>query len=279
MHRSSAGTLQRNGSTIHYWLSGPEGRPLVAFTHGAGLGHRMFDMQVEALADEYRVLTWDVRGQAHSQPMGRDFSIASCAADLLALIRNAGYEQAVVVGESMGSYIAQEFVYRYPQQALALVSIGATGITQVHARIDRWGLSVTPKLIRWLPYRIVRDITAGNSGITEVAQQHAYHSLLEIRQRDFARSMGAIPRGLHPEPGYVIPVPALLTHGVYDRIVRVPAYAPGWHAQQPNSILVAIPEAGHNANQDNPAFFNRILLDFLHQHVPSTRVPEPMCLH
>lgn len=269
MQRSSAGTLQRNRSTIHYWLSGPEGRPLVAFTHGAGLGHRMFDAQVEALAGEYRVLTWDVRGQGKSQPMGRDFSIASCAADLLALIQNAGYEQAVVVGESMGSYISQEFVYRYPQHARALVSIGATGITQVHARVDRLALNFTPRLIRWLPYRIVRQITADNAGITEAAQQHAYLSLLDIRQRDFARSMGAIPRAIHPEPDYIIPVPALLTHGVYDRIVRVPAYAPGWHAQQPNSISVAIPDSGHNANQDNPAFFNRILLDFLHQHVPA----------
>jgi len=32
---------------------------------------------------------------------------------------------------------------------------------------------------------------------------------------------------------------------------------------------VVIPLAGHNANQDNPEFFNRVLLDFLAEHYPA----------
>lgn len=261
--------LERSGSTLYYYLTGPEGRPLVTFTHGAGLGHRMFGAQVDALAGEYRVLTWDVRGYDRSGPVGKDFGIASCAADLLALVDAEGCEQAVVVGESMGSYIAQEYVYRNPDRARALVSIGATGITQVHARVDMTLLYLLPRLIRWLPYRFVRYVTGLGAGITREAQQYAYHALVKIRQRNMARAMGAIPRGLHPEPDYVIPVPTLLTHGVRDTFIRIPAYAPGWNAAQPNSRLVAIPDAGHNANMDNPDFFNRTLLDFLREHVPT----------
>ena len=261
-------TLKRNGGSIYYWLSGPRDAPLVTLTHGAGLGHRMFDAQVAALTGEYRVLTWDVRGYDRSQPMGRKFSIGSCAADLLALVEAAGCEQAVVVGESMGSYVAQEYVYRTPNRARALVSIGATGITQYHAWIDRFTLGMTPRFIRLMPYEMVKRITAEGSGISDFAEHYCYEALGKIRQRDMARMMAAIPRGLHHEPAYVIPVPTLLTHGMQDNIVRIPAYAPGWAAAQPNAELAAIPKAGHNVNQDNPEAFNRVLLDFLHRHVP-----------
>lgn len=261
-------TLQRDGRSIAYWLAGPEGRPLVTLTHGAGLGHRMFDAQVAALVSAYRVLTWDLAGYDRSQPMGRNFSIRSCADDLLALVEAAGYQQAVVVGESLGSYIAQEYVYRTPERALALVSIGATGITQVHARPDRFALRLLPRLIRWLPYRFVRFATGLGAGVTREAQQYAYHALTRIRQRDFARMMNAIPHGLHPDPTYQVPVPTLLTHGERDTFIRIPAYAPGWAATIPTVRVVGLPDAGHNANMDNPDAFNRALLDFLHAYVP-----------
>ncbi|NDJ61253.1 MAG: hypothetical protein GYB67_09020, partial [Chloroflexi bacterium] len=53
--------LERDGTAIHYWLAGPETAPLVTFTHGALMDHRMFLPQVAALVPEYRVLVWDVR--------------------------------------------------------------------------------------------------------------------------------------------------------------------------------------------------------------------------
>src|SRR5690606_35567557 len=109
-----------------------------------------------------------------------DFGIASCAADLLALVEAAGYQTAVVVGESLGSYIAQAYVYRYPDRALALVSIGATGITQVHARPDLFMLRLLPRLIRWLPYRLVRFATGLGAGVTREAQDYAYQALTKI---------------------------------------------------------------------------------------------------
>ena len=39
--------------------------------------------------------------------------------------------------------------------------------------------------------------------------------------------------------------------------------APDWAARDPESRYIVIPGAGHNANQDNPTFFNRLLLEFL----------------
>jgi pimeloyl-ACP methyl ester carboxylesterase len=66
----------------------------------------MFDAQLPAVVQSYRVLVWDVRGHGQSQPVGTGFSILLATEDLLAILDEAGYEQAKLVGQSMGSYIA-----------------------------------------------------------------------------------------------------------------------------------------------------------------------------
>ena len=92
--------LERDGCTLHYWLAGPEERPLVVLTHGATMDHRMFVAQAEALTSHYRVLYWDVRGHGLSQPLNEDFSLRQAVADLLALLDRIGYERAALVGHS-----------------------------------------------------------------------------------------------------------------------------------------------------------------------------------
>jgi pimeloyl-ACP methyl ester carboxylesterase len=72
----TAHVLERLGCPLHYWVSGPEGRPLVVFTHGLCVDHRSWQYQALEVAKEYRVMNWDVRGQGLSQPMGQRFSAA-----------------------------------------------------------------------------------------------------------------------------------------------------------------------------------------------------------
>ena len=57
-------------TTLHYWLAGPTDRPLVVFTHGGRMDHRMFEPQLADIARHYRVLLWDMHGCGQSQPMG-----------------------------------------------------------------------------------------------------------------------------------------------------------------------------------------------------------------
>ena len=54
--------MERKGCPLHYWVGGPQGQPLVVFTHGACVDHHSFDPHVPVVAQRYRVLSWDVRG-------------------------------------------------------------------------------------------------------------------------------------------------------------------------------------------------------------------------
>ena len=47
--------LKRSGSTLVYWLTGPEKAPLVVMTHGATIDHRTWNPQLKVLEDKYRV--------------------------------------------------------------------------------------------------------------------------------------------------------------------------------------------------------------------------------
>ncbi|SRR5437868_4224366 len=67
----------REGCTLRFWLTGPAERPLIVFTHGAGIDHREWEDTLTLVAQELRVLCWDVRGHGQSaglQPISPRFS-------------------------------------------------------------------------------------------------------------------------------------------------------------------------------------------------------------
>lgn len=258
--------LVRRGSHVHAWLRGPEGAPVTAFTHGAGMDCRMFDAQVTALSPHYRVLTWDVPGHGLSQPLGDAFSVQNAAYDLLALLELYKINEAVLVGQSLGGYIVQELAFLHPERVRALVVIGSTPMTQKLSRADRWSLAGTLPLIRYWPPGHFRRTAARNTAVTPEVQAYAEGALERVSHRDFLKIWGAVSSGLHHEPGYRFGKPLLLTHGEHDGLGNIKKDASGWHAREPQSEYVVVPKAGHNANQDNPEFFNEALRAFLGRH-------------
>lgn len=86
-----------------------------------------------------------------------------------------------------------------------------------------------------------------------------------MTKQEFITVWKAVATGLHEESNYRIQQPFLLTHGEHDKTGIVSKAVPDWADREPNCRYEVIPDAGHNANQDNPAVFNRILLTFLEE--------------
>jgi pimeloyl-ACP methyl ester carboxylesterase len=104
-------SVERLGSELHFWVTGPTDGPVVAFTHGASLDHRSFDAQLWPLVDKgFRVLTWDMRGHGRSKPLGAEFAVSTLATDFATIVDQVGCEQATVVGHSMGGYVARSLL-------------------------------------------------------------------------------------------------------------------------------------------------------------------------
>jgi 3-oxoadipate enol-lactonase len=261
--QSEAFVLERKESNLHYFLHGDEDRPLVVFTHGATMDHRMFDAQVEAVAEEYRVLTWDVRGHGLSKPLGDTFSMELAADDLVAILDEIGVEQAVMVGQSMGSYISQEVLYRYPDRVAGLVSIGGTALIFEYSEAEKQALSASLPLLRLLPYDTLKPIIARNTAYTEEAQAYALEAVNQISREEFITIWEGVTGALREEEGYRIEVPLLITYGEHDNTGSIKSNSPEWAERDTDSVYHVIPDAGHNANQDNAEFFNELLMEFL----------------
>ncbi|WP_246998818.1 alpha/beta fold hydrolase [Halosolutus gelatinilyticus] len=232
------------------------------------MDHRMFDPQIAPLVDEgYRVVTWDVRGHGQSKPIGDEFTVSTVADDLLALIDHLGHETAILIGQSFGGYVSQEVVFRHPARVDAVVVIGTTDITTLPSRLERLGLKLSPYLFKVWPAGHLRTLIAENTAVTPDVQQYAADAAGQMTKQEFVTVWKAVATCLHEEPGYRIQQPFLLTHGEYDETGIISKAAPGWADREPNCRYEVIPDAGHNANQDNPDVFNRILLAFLEETV------------
>lgn len=255
--------LEREGCPLHYWVGGAEQRPLVVFTHGACVDHHSFDGQIALVAEHYRVLTWDVRGHGLSQPMGGPFTVPRGVDDLLALVEALGYETAIYVGHSNGSYIAQELAFRHPERVQALVVADGTCITWEHSRLELFAIRAAPAIGALLPFETLKKSSLSMNSARADVRDYVYRAFSQIPKREFIEILSAVTRGLHPEPGYRITQPLLLTHGDADRLGDVAVIAPKWAAREPNCTYAVIPNARHFSMMDNPDAFNRLLLDFL----------------
>ncbi|WP_348981890.1 alpha/beta fold hydrolase [Brachybacterium epidermidis] len=270
--RAHSVTVERAGSRLHAWVHGPDGAPLIALTHGATMDHRMFDPQIPALTDAgYRVLTWDVRGHGISKPLGRTpITIGDMAEDLFALLEHIGVDEPICVGgQSLGGIVAQEMVLRRPGVFSAVVIIGSTCTTMPIPRWEQWALHTsTLWFVPW-PWGFLQRTFARSTARTRNVQEYAVDAIGQLSKREFLHVWGAVTRAIRPRPNYLIEVPLLFTHGEHDRTGNVARTMPAWAARDPHSRYEVIPDASHNANQDNPARFNQVLLEFLTEHYPA----------
>lgn len=254
--------LERDGCPLHIWLAGPEGAPLVVCSHGAGADHRMFEAQVAALAGRYQVLTWDARGHGRSRPMGAAFSLERATDDLLAVLDAVGARDPVLLGQSMGGNLSQDLLYRHPGRARALVLIDCVCNTFPLTRLERLAVRLTPTLLRLYPREMLLRQSANAISRRQEVRDYLYATMSVIPQDEIVAILTGTLGGLRNDPDYRIPVPFLLLRGEEDRAGSIMQQAPRWAARDPNCRYVVVPEAGHCANQDNPAFVNAAILGF-----------------
>jgi 3-oxoadipate enol-lactonase len=92
----------------------------VAFIHGFPHNRTLWAPQVSALVDRARCIAPDLRGFGESSRHG-PFSIDQFADDVAMLLRLLGIERPVVVGLSMGGYVAFALWRRHREMVRALV--------------------------------------------------------------------------------------------------------------------------------------------------------------
>jgi pimeloyl-ACP methyl ester carboxylesterase len=249
------------GATLRY---GDHGRraPLLA-VHGWPLDQALWAPQVAAFAGERRLLTPDLVGAGASSGGGRD-TVEAHAADLAALQDALGLGPVVLMGLSMGGYVALAFARAYPERLAGLVLADTRAEPDsAEARAGRYALAarVTEEGVGILVEELVPKLLAPGAG-----GQRREAVAAMIRRQPVAgvtAALAAMAARPDARPGLsAIAVPALVLVGAED-VITPPEAARALAAGLPAAEAVVLPGAGHLANLDEPGAFNAALRAFL----------------
>ncbi len=255
--------LESSGELIYYEVNGPEKAPAVIFTHGGGLNSGMFNNQVNALKDDYRIVTWDLQGHGRSSALESNLNVPKMADYLVEIMDELNIEKAVLVGQSLGTYVNQVVALNYSDRVSALVSIGGLPIEKPMSRLELFTWRVLMSISKLLPEKMIFKRTAAEKTTTAEAEEFFKESVFKMGKKQFLYMLGGQLDICTMDYKYPPRQPLLITHGQHEMPKYLIKANKEWHANIPGSIYYEIPEAGHNANQDNPEFFNKILLEFL----------------
>ena len=239
-------------------------RALIVFLHGTRLTGAEWAAQVAALDGEFDCLALDLPG--HGIAVDVPFTLAGAGEAVADAIERSGHRVAILVGLSLGGYVAMEVAARWPERVAGLVIAGATAeptrIRAVPYRLlalafDRFDEGLLDRLNRWFfrfryPPEIAEPIVAGGFHFRGGAT--AIRALVGER---------FVPRlALYPGPTLVI-------NGAYDVLFRLfqPRFMEA--ARDPRRRL--IPGATHLSNLDRPELFTAAVRDFSRGIVARTK--------
>ena len=110
-----------NKSSLFYHEEGAHNSQPVIFIHGFTFSHEMWKNQLKLVGKDYHAIAYDVRGHGKTDAGDGQYTIESHVDDLLDLINHLKIENPVLVGLSMGGYIALRAAERKPEIIKGLV--------------------------------------------------------------------------------------------------------------------------------------------------------------
>lgn len=269
--RMTEKTYRTPGGTIHYWVNPLlPGRPALVLLPGLTSDHRLFEAQIAAFAGQYNLVAWDAPGHGRSRPFRLDFTMAQKAAWLHEILQREGVRRPVLVGQSIGGYVAQCYLQHYPGQAGGFVAIDSQPIGRRYmTNFEFWLLNHMAAVYSLIPWRVLRTSAWRSVGVTPYARQNMRRMVVQYTRDEFCALMkhgfalmaGAVGADL-PVP----PCPTLLLCGEDDQTGSVRRVNPVW-AETERLPLIWVPRAAHNANDDNPKAVNREIAQFVREEL------------
>ena len=244
-----------------------EGRgPAVLLVHGWTLDLEMWDPQVSALRDSFRLIRLDRRGYGLS---GGTPAPARDSEDLAALCKHLGLRRVALLGMSQGVRAVLGLAGAAPEQVEALILDGPPPLAAAsdpEVPLERYAALVRTQ------------------GIEAFREEWAHHALMQLRTRNpearalLAAMIARYPGGdlrhaasrAQPVPRVrleSLAAPTLVLSGAYDVASRKRA-ARELTARLSHAELAEIPGAGHLPNLDRPDAYSRLCREFLTHHCP-----------
>lgn len=252
-----------NGIQIHYELSGPADAPVVMLSNSLGTRLEMWDPQIGALTERYRVLRYDSRGHGRSEAPPGPYTIALLADDAVALLDALGIERVHFCGLSKGGMVGQALGARHGDRLRSLTLCA----TAAHLpNLDLWNQRIEQSAREGMAALVdgttERWFTAAYRAKPQSEVERVRTMILSTPPQGYGACCAAIRDMDLRETARTIRTPTLMVAGADDPATTVEVMR-ALHERIPGARLVEIPQAAHLLNIEQAERFNEILLGFL----------------
>jgi 3-oxoadipate enol-lactonase len=254
--------IEVSGTKFHYLFEGPANAPVVMLSNSLGTNLAMWDAQIPALTQKFRVLRYDTRGHGQTAITPGPYTLDGLGRDVVGLLDALHIERAMFCGLSMGGALAQWLGINAPGRVSALVvcntaaKIGSPEMWNKRIETVRTGGMAAiagAQVLRWF----TESFVARSSEVIEELKQmllrtsaDGYTATCEaLRDMDLRQSINRIRTR------------TLVISGAHDAVTP-PAEGKFIAAQIPGAQFVEL-NAAHLSNIEDSAEFTPTLLRFL----------------
>ena len=251
-----------NGQRIRFDDSGGDGPPVI-LSHGFLMDREMFAPQVDALAPEFRVITWDERGFGETEFDEQPFTYWDSAKDCLGLLDHLEIERAVLGGMSQGGFLSLRAALLAPDRVRALVLIDTQSGTEDPERLPGYRQMQQT----WLQVGPVDELaeTIANLIIGDPVLNEQWIAKWRLLPHESMRAPGdcLLDRDDITDRLGEITCPAIVFHGTADQSIEIEKAEELCQALTGCTGVVRIDGGPHASNLTHPEQVNPPLIDFL----------------
>ncbi len=268
------------GVKLHYVSLGEKKnqRPLVVMLHGFPDFWYTWRNQMPELAGDHYVVAMDLRGYNKSdKPKGLgQYSMKLLMADVIAVIKHAGYEKGTIVGNDWGGAISWNVASYFPQHVERLIICNLP-----HMNGLRRELANNPQQQKNSSYarefqkkdahknlsvEMLTQIVAGRrskevqAAYREAFDRSDFEAMLNYYKANFP-TPGKQSESAPPMPN--VKCPTMIIHGLKDKALLASGLNDNWDWIDNEVTILTLPKADHFVQQDAPDRVTRAMLQWL----------------
>lgn len=255
---------------LHFVRWGDRG-PRVILIHAIGFDHRSWEPIAPLLREEYQLVALDLPGHGESEkPAGVDYGLRSLGARVVRFMDEMGWEDAILVGNSLGGGTSLAVTLQAPERVRGLALVNSVAFRQGLPLLGRLGLlPLVPLVSCYAPGLAVRlGLESVRGAWGSVTQDRCRACGVYLRSSEGRAAFFTALRALYgqdldrmSEHYHEIRCPTLVLHGERDPLIRV-SHAERLAKTIPGAELVRIPRCGHFAQEERPDVVARELRRF-----------------
>lgn len=252
-----------DGTRIAYRFDGNPGKPVLVLSNSIGTTLHMWDRQLPALSEHFRVLRYDARGHGRSDAPAGAYSLDRLGRDVVELMDALNIPKAHFLGLSLGGFVGQWLGIHAPERMARLILSNTSSYLgpakpwdeRIQATLQAPDMAETAEMFlgNWFP-AAMRDVSdpvveAFRADLLATKRQGLAGSFAAVRDSDLRRTIA------------LIDVPTLVIAGRDDPVTAA-SHGELIAATIANARLVVLPTV-HMPNIELPDDFMNAVLGFL----------------